>query len=276
MRYSFVLGVCAIYLAMIILVIEIWREVKSQIPLRVSLIGLVFVIFCVFSIRVVFRQAPVTLQSYAMKKGEYPAGTVIAGIAWDSRLTDMRVVVTDPTDDDYDNLDVEVQPDTWTYKAALLTNDSGCQLSKMPDTKAISVVLSSKGGTNKVTSVYTGGTFEGQDAVGDIFLPLVSESGYRLRCGKLPAHFSVRVVFALAVPHPGAAKTFQTLTTPPKVDKPGEYLVTEVSEFKEHLDSIFQALGPRPIPSVVQLKGHYVREMKPFKFDEHIEVVDGN
>lgn len=266
LRLSYLWGVIIVYIGLSSLLLEVCTDpwaLKRSLRLQVGLVGFVILLFGAFSTGVVAARAPINFLSYAMKNGENQ--TTIAGIAWDSHLMDLRVVVTNPSEDDYENLDVSIQPDKWTYKAALLTNDNECKLSPMPWTKTASVVLSSKGGATRITGMNSGTTFEARDNAGDEYVPLITESGYRVRCTKLPAQVSVEVVFALATVHPELAE---------KVPMPKAGI--GFAEFANHVDSFFELLGPRPIPSTVQLKGRYLRNIKPFKIESTIPVIDGN
>lgn len=261
-------GLVCGYLGLLIILWEICVEpelIKRPLWVKVLTIGLVFAFFDVFTIGVVASRAPVKVLSYAMRKGDYPSGTSIAGITWDSHLTDLRVLLTNPIDDDYDNLDVEVQPDKWTYKAALL-NNSVCDLSPMGE-ETVFVATNVKGGSTTITATRVGNAFDAQDNVGDIFTPLASKSGYRLRCSKLPAHFTVQIVFAVVTLYPSL------ISIPPNIPK-GAWGMTGAELAGVH--SIFELFDSRPSPSIVQLKGRYVRVLKPFKFENTVSVQDGN
>jgi hypothetical protein len=140
-----------------------------------------------FSFCVVFISAPLNFDL---------SGTVIAGIPWNPHFTDLRVSITNPTNDDYSGVDLAIQPDKWNYKAAILESDTGCQLNPMGGNSVL-VVASSKGGATKITTHRVGESVEGSDNAGDVFEHFISEGGYRLICTKLPSHFTVQIVFAL-------------------------------------------------------------------------------
>ena len=53
-------------------------------------------------------------------------GVTIADISWHSRLTDLRVAVTNATDHDFGDVDLQIRPDSWTHKAAILGDSLGC------------------------------------------------------------------------------------------------------------------------------------------------------
>jgi hypothetical protein len=242
---------------------------NRSLQFQISLIVLVLLWIDIFCIGVVGIQAPIAFQSYAMRNGYYPPNTNIAGIIWDSRLTDLRVVITNPIDDDYENLDVKVQPDRWTYRAALL-NNPGCDLSPMGG-NTISSAVNAKGGATTITSTRIGTGFDFQDNVGDVFTVLATEHGYRLRCTTLPAHYTIQLVFAIVsvqsellrkigLPHNEIAQGKSGMT------------IAEIAGTK----SSFDILGIRPSPSIVVLDGSYTRKFKPFKIAKTLSVADGN
>jgi hypothetical protein len=267
MRWNYVLGISLTYLGLVFLILRVCVDpwvLSHSLRFQVCLVALVFLLFGGFAIFVVGAQAPIVFQSYAMKKGEYPPGTSIAGITWDSHLTDLRVAITNPTDDDYENLDVEVQPDKWTYKAAL-SNSPGCDLVPMGG-NLVSFSMNIKGGATSITATRVGTSFDAQDNSGDIFTTLATESGYRLRCAKMSARFTVQIVFAVVALGP-------SLVPPPDGPK-GSWGFT--AEELAGVHSVFELLGPRPSPSLVRLNGRYIRNLKPFKIAKTIHVEDGN
>jgi len=271
MRFSFWWGALVVYAGIVLAILEICKEpwlLKRPIQLQVATLVCVLVFLDVFSIGVVGKRAPLTIQSYAMKKGEYAAGTTIAGIAWDSHLTDLRVAVTNPTDDDYENLDIQIRPDKWTHKATLLANPGGCELS--PNGERGFAFTISKGGAKSVTANRVGTAIDAQDSAGDVFMQLATD-GYRLRCTQLPARFSVQVVFALVAFQPTLG--VEDVLTPPKLRK-GTWEFT--AEKLANIHSYFELFDSRPLPSAVRAKGRYVRSIKPFTFDDVVPVTDGN
>ena len=272
MHYYYFGGVLIVYVGFLFLLYEVCVEpwlLKRPLPIQVFLIAVVLLLCDVFSIGIVGAQAPISFQSYAMRKGDYPPGTAIAGIAWDSHLTDLRVTLTNPTDDDYENLDVAVQPDKWTYKAGLLSSPE-CDLLQMGG-DTVSVVRSGKGGATSFTSIRVGTGFDFQDNVGDVFIQLATELGYRVRCTKLPAHFTVQIVLAVVSVDPELLKKVGPAG---KKFGPGEWGLgyAELHGPK----SEFDVLDVRPSPSVVQLSGKYIRKLKPFAITETVAVVNGN
>jgi hypothetical protein len=119
MRVYFWPGVAVVYFGFAALIWEICVEpelVKRE-SSRSQLIALaiVFALLDLFTIGIVAASAPIKFYSYAMEKGDYASGTTIGGISWDSHFTDLRIAITNLSNEDYQDSDIELQPDTWTY-----------------------------------------------------------------------------------------------------------------------------------------------------------------
>jgi hypothetical protein len=152
MPTSYAVGTVMVYFGFLLCLLKCIKEpaLVGYPGWRVTLIIIVLGLAVVFSFSIVFMSAPLNFDSYAMRNGAYPAGTVIAGIPWDTHLTDLRVSITNPTNEDYRDVDLAVQPDKWNYKAAILEPDTGCQLNPMGGNSLL-VVTNSKGGATKIT-----------------------------------------------------------------------------------------------------------------------------
>lgn len=267
MRFYYFLGMSVVYLGFLLLLWEVCIEprlIERPPWVQIAVIALVLGLFDFFSVGVVGAHAPITFQSYAMRKGDYPPDTVIAGIKWDSHLTDLRVSITNPSDEEYENLDIVVQPDYWSHRAALLMSISGCDVSPT-DGNTVFFSRAKESGPITVTSTRVGLGFDTHDSAGNVYIPLATETGYRLRCAIVPPHFAIQMVFAVVcVPSDLLGKP---------ADK-GEWAVT-ASVFGA-ARSEFSVLGPRPNPSMVRLKGSYRRNLKPFEVEDTLPVLDGN
>jgi hypothetical protein len=267
MPTSYVVGTVIVYFGFSLCLLECIKEpaLVGHLRWRVALVVVVLIFAAVFSFRVVFISAPLGFDSYAMRKGDYSPGTVIAGIPWNSHFTDLRVWIKNPTDNDYRDVDLAVQPDQWNYKAAILEENTGCQLISLGGNSLL-VAPNGKGGATSMTAHYEGNHFEAGDDAGDVFEHLITQGGYRLICPKLPAHFAIQIVFALAAASPDLGVQNTNL-------KPNEW-AGAFYEIKP--TDKFNILSPRPSPSVVTIIGRYGRELKNFSLNTNIRVLDGN
>ena len=258
-----------IYFAFAVLLWELCFEpelIKRPERIQIAGIGILFALVDLFTIGIVAARAPLTLYSYAMRKGNYAAGTVLGGISWDPHFTDLRVAITDPNSDDYSDLDLAVQPDNWVYKAAILESPLGCDLTPIGGDSIFFARESGSGGADTVTATRLGKGVDAHDSLGYAYgTPFATKGGYRLRCGKLPADFTIKLVFALISPNP-------TLNSMPAIPSGTWGLrVDEIAAGSE-----FDTLDDRPSPSTVTLNGKYVRILKPHTITSTIPVKDGN
>jgi hypothetical protein len=267
MRYYFWPGVVIAYFGFAALIWEVCVEpalLRPKIQFQIAALGLVLIFLVSFTIGVVGAQAPIVITSYAMLNANYSDGTDIGGIKWDSHLTDLRVVLVNPTDHDYTDVDIAVVPNAWTYRAAILDN-SDCKLNSTGGNTATYTVT--KGGGKKLIGHRIGDRFEAEDEMGDVFEELATDGGYRLICSKFPKNFALRIVLATVALNP-------KLTLFPPALKSGEsgMSASEIAGSK----SKFDVLNPRPAPSKVDITARYTRILKPFAFAMTIPVENGN
>jgi hypothetical protein len=270
---SYVTGVALVYFGFVLCVFEcIWEPALLQRPyqLQVALLAIVLILADAFSINVVLVLAPLTLDSYAIRTEEHPTGETIAKIALNPHFTDLRVLITNPTDDDYRDFDIKVQPDRWNYKAAIFEENSGCQLTEMGG-NSILIVPNTKGGATHVTGHRIGTSFQAEDDAGDVFEPFITEGGYRVMCAKLPSHFTVQLVFALV----SVDQALKDTVLPPSNTgaKPGTwgFGMAELLPMNK-----FDLLEARPSTSHVDISGNYSRGLKRYSISRKMGVANGN
>jgi len=269
-QVSYSLGLCVMYFGFTFWLLECFLDpvLRDRPLLRFPLMVVAIVFASIFTAKVVLMKAPLESDAYAMRHGEYAAGTVIAGIKWDSHFTDLRVDIANPSDNDYENVDINMLPDVTDYKAAIVGDNQSCHL--MPNGGlGVASVLKGKGGATKITFHQVGGQLTANDDVGDIFEPLLNAQ-YRLQCPRLSAHSSVQIVFALAildghlVPKPQA---------PPPKSSTFSGTVVEI----EGVTDLMSLLAARPDTAEVTIDGRYSCGPKRFVIHARkLHVGDGN
>src|SRR6202142_1072834 len=123
--------------------------------------------------------------------GNYPSGTNIGGIDWSPRFSDLRIVVMNASDSDYNDLDLTLQPDVSVAAIGQISNLPDVSFSPVADpTYSITFV---DGATKRQTAI-----------------PLVlvsSDGGYRVRCVLLPRKRKLEIIMAVGeiidFPKPG-------------------------------------------------------------------------
>lgn len=275
MAISYMVGLSLVYFGFFVCVAEcLFDPVFSKSPyLRaVGVIG-VIILAGLFSFKVAFVSAPIESDAYAMRHGENPPGNVIAGITWNTHFTDLRVWINNRTNKDYKELYLSIQPDRWNYKAAIASEDTGCQLSPLMGS-ALLDVPSATGGASKITAHREGDAFEAADDSGDVFQHFVSQGGYRLICTRFPAHASIQIVFALvSIDEKYASQIFPK--TPPKDSTPGGWGFSAAAGLSG-VKNGFDLLAARPSTDLVKLDGHYDFGLKTYSISRNVKVGDGN
>lgn len=193
---------------LVLLAVDLCLEPALAIHRRFRATGIAAILLAIaaFSYNVTFARAPVELGSY-MIPGEYPDGTKIGGITWRSGLRDLRVTFRNPTDDDYQDLDLIIHPG---LHGVFIT-----EIGQVGDVAGVtfltSTELEARQGANGVPSV----TFDATTGhtLGDLWkfrtpnqpnlqnkiVPLHPlPDHYRLHCEKLPHRTTLVITIAVA------------------------------------------------------------------------------
>jgi hypothetical protein len=202
MPYFFRVGVGLIYGGAALLCIELaFQRFNSW--MRVCGIFIVLVAAGGFTRGVVLKPAPVVVRS-EMVPEPYAEGVVLWGIKWSSDLRDLRVTIENPSDDDYENIDVTVRPDFPDTPIIAIG-----QVSNIPGVTFMSTELQAwqpSAGPPIIrfdsTTGHTVGDnwrFSARKTDGGSFTPLQPfPNHYRFRCEKLPHRETLEVSIAIA------------------------------------------------------------------------------
>lgn len=271
MRVYFWPGVVVVYFGLFALLWEVICEpelIRRRSWVQLCAFALILFFFDLFTIVVVAAPAPITLYAYAMRKGNYTDGTDIGGIIWDSHFTDLRLAVTNPSNNDYQEVDLTLVPDKSVYRAVLLDKPSICDLTPVGG-DGVGFAIAKESGQLTVTGTRIGSTVEMHDSMGNPYTILASDGGYRLTCSKLPAHFTVRVIFAVVA----LGQALIQHTNLPKSNS-GQFGMS-ASTWKG-VKSPFDMLGIRPSPDKVVANGKYTRILKSYSIASTVAVKDGD
>ena len=126
-------GVAASTLGALMIAMHFWNddEILRRVPSARKGIAIMLCIgwFYLWFAKIVFVTAPLQESIYA-SLGDYPPGTTVAGIQWDShRYMDLRINITNPSDYSYKDLDLELDVDGVTVLSV-------GKLAGLPDVKA--------------------------------------------------------------------------------------------------------------------------------------------
>jgi hypothetical protein len=132
------------------------------------------------------KEAVINVDAYPMLV-DYEPGTDVGGIKWSALYSDLRVTLTNPMEEDYEDLDFTITTDLKIVRVA--------QLSGIPNVTFFV-------GPNKIPPVWPTGK---KDANGnDLYQPMTPSPGapqtaktYRVRCDKMPRRSKLELVIAL-------------------------------------------------------------------------------
>ncbi|MGA2905798.1 MAG: hypothetical protein ABSD98_18390 [Candidatus Korobacteraceae bacterium] len=223
------------YVLVILALAEIWFEPMFNRRFLRPILTLLVVSVCLwFSLKVVFVPAPLQINAVC-HSGHYPKGTEYNGINWEPYFSDLRVVIANRSDSDYDDMDIELRPDV--YIAAIRQVD---------DTPNVSFVAV----RTNVTSV---AVFQPNPADSNTVIPIpVNPNGdtpaYRVRCLKLPAQSFIELVIATI--------NFDGMELDPKGHRTNNWR------------------GPIRPPTMLLIKGHYNGFMRIRNINTTVKVVN--
>ncbi len=242
--------------------------VRRRLAVQIAVLGVCFALFDLLTIALIKPEAPLMKETYSPRKGDYADGTSIAGIVWDRHLTELRIAFTDKSEDDYTDLDIDMRPDNLVYRAQITTGPKDCELKPLHG-DGICASLAGKGGARKVTATDTGGDTDCHDDVGDVFITVAYEAGFRLQCSKLSSRDTVQVVFALV----RLAELHPVQSTPLVKYDPHKPNTTGWQSFEiPGPNSVFYLFGPKPVTSTIDIEGRYKRNKQPFFVKETLPV----
>ncbi len=162
-------------------------------------------------------------------------------------FADLRVAVSDPTDDDYNNVDILLKPKDWVYDARIYDDQKVCTLFPEQGRNLKEAMRSTtKADPNfSITLNSVGPEHELNDSEGNQYTVIARGAGYRLRCNALPSHSTIKIIFAVAT----------TIAAGPR----GRVTLSFLAGINDPLD----ILGPKPSITDLSLAGKYTRGIKP-------------
>ena len=258
---SYIAGALIVYLGFVVCLVEvIWEPVLLRRPcqLQVALVAIVFVAIAVFTISIVIVDAPLCFSTMAtdIKYGEHEAP---GGIEWIPAFSELDLFIANNTDNDYENINLLVRPDVPIAKIA--------QISSLPD-----VTFADRQG------LIARATIEEVNKQAPIHLEFIAtDVGYKIHCGKLPEHFSLNIIMALAAPQKTVPPQ-QGFNVPPGASLANFTVVTLVKnddgEFKYWYGSPQNLIiyGPPPKCTSISIRGSYIAKYHTKTVDQVIRV----
>jgi hypothetical protein len=239
-------GVTFIYAGFLLLVVDVWfePELKRYTGWRV-VIGLLLLVFATaFSLRVVFVNAPLDISAFS-NSAEYPIGTTIAGISWRPEFSELLVSVRNPSEKNYDDVNLLIRP---AFPIAAIAQQTSVPNVSFEDKNGFTMRLM------EVTNA---------NVTGVPLILLATDAGYRMRCSHLAAGEIIKVEIALVDIkwNPAPPESYSGRTTQEEKLKDRNYIVrAKFDDFSSYW--LGHANGddyaPRPTSSEwVKVEGQY-------------------
>jgi hypothetical protein len=181
-------GVGAFYLGLFALSVGVLLE-NWGVRWRLVTCGVWLSFAILVSLKAVFVSAPLEIESFA-HIGDYADGVDVYGIKWEPGMSELRLVISNHTARDYDDVDINFVPDVPTRKITQVTN--------LPD---VALSIARQAGTEEVADTeMTTIDANGKVLAGGPTEIYASGSGFRMRCLKIPKHTTVELLAALVTP----------------------------------------------------------------------------
>jgi hypothetical protein len=176
---------------------------------------------------------------------------VINGIQWQPDYTELDVVINNPSESNYDDLNILIRPDFPVAQIA--------QMSNLSD-----VSFEDKMGVTARVTQEEAPLFPPRAPFGPAspYVLLATNAGYKVHCGRIPPTSSLRLVLALvdikqSIPY----KPGMVLPPPTQMEFAAELSYPSGESYWFALPGTHQ-YAPRPIPKTLTVDGGYVLESK--------------
>jgi hypothetical protein len=204
----------------------------------------------------------------AVSSAEYPVGTVLGGILWSNRFSELRVFFVNATAKDYRDLDFTLVPDEPIAAIGQVTNLPNVSFSPAAD------------------PIFRQELIEGTTSrrIANPLVLIASTGGYRVRCNPLPRNTRLEILIAIArvidFPQPG-----QKVAVPSagvfdrsyalklnQNDGIGHWYGHGTDAHGSRIQEVYKP--ERVLPKVVKIDGHYSTSEGEQSVTKRIEVKD--
>jgi hypothetical protein len=202
--------VALIYTSLLAGMLDIWLE-KFAVRRKITLTIIVAALTLLFTLGYVWLHSPLEIGAMS-SLGEYAKGYLVSGIPWEPYYAELRIDFHNPTDRDYEDLDLVIRPTGLdTARVAQVTSIPGVWFQE--DTNKVWIRRKDKE------------TRRTKERIMQLFSSSVPT---RIRCPRLPRKSSLQIVMAVVV------------TEPAMPDKPGtpEQVFKAMAEAKRRVESV--------------------------------------
>jgi hypothetical protein len=257
---QFVIGAALIYLGFLLLAIDLWVEpdLRGKTVWRVVFTGFIVLLAAAFSWGMVFVDDALDV-SGLVTDAEYAQGTKISGVAWRPEFTELNVMMVNPTDRVYEDLNLVIRPTEPVIAIEQISDFPGVSFVDKNDFMARMLDISPSGSSKAIPL--------------DL---LATDAGYRVRCPRLPAHSTLKILIALGNLRWDPRPHFNTPVEEQARDS--DYVLkVKFDDFSTYWEGHREGAVYTPRPSIewFKVEGDFVVTMQKRKIDKKI-YVNGN
>jgi hypothetical protein len=199
---------------------------------------------------------------------EYKAGTVIEGIPWQPYYTQLDVIINNPTDASYEDVNVLIRPD---YPVARIVQMSNLSDVSFEDKMGLTMRMMIEQGP-----LYADGT-SGPFGPASPYVFIATNAGYKVHCGRIPPDSSLRLVMALvdikkfgkSIPYkPNMVIPMSEL--PKESDFPAEIEFNTGETYWYVIPGVRNFFTPRPPPKKLTIEGSYIADNKRQRIKQEV------
>ena len=194
----FWLSVALFYLGLSLLGIDLYFDQSFKQYSWVRRIGLIIIVITIilFSHFIVLAQSPLLVRS-SIFKGDYPSGTRLYGMLWTPDVKELRITFENPSEDDYQDLDITLRPDRPGFSSTYISAIG--QISKLPGVAFMNPEIQLLGADQKGNPLIkfdhsTGNTLgDGVKIIVEGTKSVILPNYSRIRCEKLPQRTNLEI-----------------------------------------------------------------------------------
>jgi hypothetical protein len=251
----FWLAVSAIYIGFAVLMADAFLEPALDRRWKIPAVIAIILGAATFTYKVVMPDAPLGFLASTMSEN-IPAGSEMFGITWRPEFASVMLRIANPTDNDYDNLNVVILP---SDPIAHITQISAIPNCFFQDKNSYNITMTVTSPTDNYTRRLPA-------------ILLATDSGYRLVCQKLAAHSTIEISIALANIKTEAIERSETQSD----------FVLDSKLVGDNTTHYWVGLregdvyARKPQPSMVALRGTYRSSLREWKINENIKIYSIN
>ena len=172
-------AVALVYLSFLILMTDVWFEPELTKGWKIGVAAVLIAFTAAFTWKMVLVEAPLSMQAI-ITDGDYQPGTNINGIIWKKGFAELRLMLFNPSHNDYHDVDLSLQPVEPIAAIKQGTNLSGVVF--LDRLRFSARMVAHVSGKNTALP----------------FIIAATDAGYTMHCSDFPAQTSIEIVMALA------------------------------------------------------------------------------